>query len=103
MKMRLSKVGVVIAKLALSIVLFAFGALIVDEVVGAFGSTYEGPPLAIAMISSLIPPVWSRTTIPWRITAGAVAFMAGILTYMAGRLLVMLFHAGVITNILDRP
>ena len=25
--------------------------------------------------------------------------MPGILTYMAGRLLVMLFHAGVITNI----
>ena len=95
----LSKVGTVIAKLALSVMLFVFGAGIVKQVALAFGSTYVSSGLVYAMMVSLILPIWFRAHIPWKIAAGSAAFMAGISVYMAGRLLVLLFQAGVITNI----
>ncbi len=81
----LSKVGTVIAKLALSVMLFVFGAGIVKQVALAFGSTYVSSGLVYAMMVSLILPIWFRAPIPWKIAAGSAAFMAGILTYTAGR------------------
>ena len=95
----LSKAGTVIAKLALSILLFVVGAWIVEQVSLAFGSMYVSLGLGNAMMVSLIIPVWFRVPIPWKIAAGAAAFMAGILTYMVGRWIILLFKAGVITNI----
>ena len=94
-----SKAGTIIAKLALSILFFVVGAWIVKQVALAFGSTYVSPGLGYAMMVSLIIPVWFPVPIPWKIAAGAAAFIAGILTYIAGRLILLLFPTGVITNI----
>ena len=93
------KLGVVVAKFALSVVLFVLGAVIVREVSLALGSRYSSSGLGLAMAASLIPPVWSYAPIPWRIAAGAAAFIAGIFTYMIGRSFIQLYHAGVITDI----
>ena len=95
----LSKAGTIIAKLVLSILFFVVGAWIVKQVALAFGSTYVSPGLGYAMMVSLIIPVWFRVSIPWKIAAGAAAFMASILTYIVSRFILLLFPASVITNI----